>query len=87
MMNDAGSSGDDTMDSKAYQSEAVAATLGQIAGAEPTTAISPPSGSGWVIRSNASSTGANRGQSASLHAVFPAATIHSFEANPIFFPC
>jgi FkbM family methyltransferase len=31
--------------------------------------------------------GANRGQSAvSLHAVFPGAVIHSFEANPILFP-
>jgi len=30
--------------------------------------------------------GANRGQSVAwLHAVFPAARIHSFEANPIFF--
>lgn len=31
--------------------------------------------------------GANRGQSlASLRSIFPAATIHCFEANPVFFP-
>lgn len=76
------------MDSKAFEAEAVAATLRQIARAElhdrDFAAFRRWKGAPVECILDV---GANRGQSvASLHAVFPAARIHSFEANPIFFP-
>jgi len=76
------------MDSKAYEADAVAATLGQIARAElhdhDFAAFRKWNGAPVECILDV---GANRGQSvASLHAVFPAAKIHSFEANPVFFP-
>jgi FkbM family methyltransferase len=76
------------MDSKAYEAEVVAATLAQIAARELHDRDFAAFGKwkGAPVKCILD-VGANRGQSvASLHAVFPAATIHSFEANPIFFP-
>jgi FkbM family methyltransferase len=75
------------VDSTAYESQAVSATLGQLARWE----LHDPDFAAFRKWKGTPvdcilDVGANRGQSlASLHSIFPAANVHSFEANPLFF--